>query len=382
MRLIHTSDIHLDRSYSSEGFPPRLGNRRRQGLRQVFQKIMERAAAWPADAVLIAGDLFDREYVSRDTVSFLHESFSRLAPIPIFISPGNHDPYVDDSPYAVESWPRHVHIFREPRWSSVELAELGLVVHGFGFDGGEISRNPFGELLVPADGRLHIGMGHASEVNHLPAGQKLYCPFHMEGGIPAGLTYMALGHYHRPMRMTHPAGFVVAYAGAPEALSFNDSGLGQYVEVEVADGVACVTPVPVGETVYVSPRVDCTGFGGPQALLDAVRDLRLESGSSVLLRLTLEGICDPSIWADMESVREVLQNQFEHVELEDRTEPLDDFEALGRENTSLGSFAAAIAEESHMTPPGARHQMLLRARDVGLAAFRGWELPVRGLGRE
>ena len=92
MRLIHTSDIHLDRSYSSEGFPPRLGNRRRQGLRQVFQKIMERASAWPADAVLIAGDLFDREYVSRDTVSFLHESFSRLAPIPIFIAPGNHDP--------------------------------------------------------------------------------------------------------------------------------------------------------------------------------------------------------------------------------------------------------------------------------------------------
>ena len=35
-----------------------------------------------------------------------------------------------------------------------------------------------------------------------------------------------------------------------------------------------------------------------------------------------------------------------------------------------------------MTPPGARQQMLLRARDVGLAAFRSWELPVRGLGRD
>ena len=35
------------------------GNRRRQSLRDVFSAILRRAKEWPADAVLIAGDLFE-----------------------------------------------------------------------------------------------------------------------------------------------------------------------------------------------------------------------------------------------------------------------------------------------------------------------------------
>ena len=381
MRLIHTADIHLDHCYASEGFSPRLAIRRRQRLRQVFQTIVERAASWPADAVLIAGDLFDHDYVTCETIAFVQDMFARLAPIPVAIAPGNHDPVVADSPYAMEAWPDHVHLFRDPRWSSIVLGE-SLVVHGFGFDGFEISRNPFGELAVPTDGRLHVGVAHGSEVTRLPLGQKLYCPFRIEDGLPEGLHYLALGHYHVHLQFSVGRGGVAAYSGAPEGLSFRDHGVGQYLEIELTTEDVVVTPVRVAGSVYREMTIDCTGVTTAQALIDRIHDENDGGDRHVLLRVTIEGLGDPAIWAEMEAIRENLQSQFEHLELVDRTEPMEDFESLSRENTSLGGFAATILDEIRTTPPGARQQMLVRARDAGLAAFRGWELPIRGLGRE
>lgn len=381
MRIIHTADIHLDHSFASEGFVPRLGNRRRQCIRHVFQRILDRAADWPADAVLIAGDLFEQDYVTRDTVAFLHEALGQLAPIPVLIAPGNRDPFTAESPYATESWPDHVYIFREPRWTAIELSDQ-LVVHGFGFDGDEISRNPMGELQIPGDGRIHIAIAHASEVNHLPRGQKLYCPFRVEESVPDGLRYLALGHYHVHIPISAPDGSVAAYPGSPDAFSFRDREAGRYLEVEISEDDTVVTPVRSGVSIFAETTIDCTGLSDPRTVLSRILESQSGDGSQVLLRVTLEGVCDPAIWAESDAIRESLLNRFEHVEWVDRSEPMEDLESLSRENTSLGGFMARILDEIRTTPAGARHQMLTRARDAGLAAFRGWELPIRGLGRD
>ena len=149
MRIIHTSDVHLDASFAGAGMPPDFGNRRRQSLRDVFRDIVARAAAWPADVLLIAGDLFEAERVTRDTVAFLKSEFESLAPIPVFVAPGNHDPYVQSCPYSTDSWPGNVVIFREPTWAEHVIEETLWTVHGFGFDGADVSRNPFGNLQIP-----------------------------------------------------------------------------------------------------------------------------------------------------------------------------------------------------------------------------------------
>ena len=130
MKLIHTADIHLDASFAASGLPLGFGNRRRQALRRVFERILTRAQAWPADAVLIAGDLYDHRRISRDTIAFLREQFERIRPIPILIAPGNRDPFTPASPYASEAWPANVFIFGEPRWTAHELHHVPLTVHG------------------------------------------------------------------------------------------------------------------------------------------------------------------------------------------------------------------------------------------------------------
>ena len=187
MKIIHTSDVHLDRCFAGAGMPEHFGNRRRQSLRDVFHDIITRAGEWPADALLIAGDLFDHDRVTRDTITFIQSEFKSISHVPIYISPGNHDPAIADSPYMTELWPTNVTIFREPHWVSVEHGTIDAVIHGFGFDGHEPSRNPFGELAIdsPNSGFTHVAIAHGSERGHQPAGKSDYAPFDAAQATPS-----------------------------------------------------------------------------------------------------------------------------------------------------------------------------------------------------
>jgi len=183
MKLIHTADIHLDICFAGWGVPAALGNRRRQSLRDVFHAIIERAGTWPADAVLIAGDLFERDRVSRDTIAFLVSEFKSIPHVPVFISPGNHDPFSPESPYAAENWPENVTIFKEPRWESHAVKGGLLTVHGFGFDGPSLSINPFGTLTIEGKS-IHVAVAHGSERGHQPPDKSAYAPFDARDAAP------------------------------------------------------------------------------------------------------------------------------------------------------------------------------------------------------
>lgn len=65
-----------------------------------------------------------------------------------------------------------MHIFRTASWTEETLKNVPLTVHGFAFDGPDISRNPFHELRVADDGRIHVAVAHGSERGHQPAGKE------------------------------------------------------------------------------------------------------------------------------------------------------------------------------------------------------------------
>jgi len=54
VRFIHTSDIHLDTSFSGSGFSSRLGDRKREAIRATFRRIVEDARSHEVDFLLVA----------------------------------------------------------------------------------------------------------------------------------------------------------------------------------------------------------------------------------------------------------------------------------------------------------------------------------------
>ncbi len=378
IRLIHTADVHLDECFAGAGLPPNYASRRRQQLREVFRAIVERAGEWPADALLIAGDLFELDRVSRDTVAFLRDRFAAIEHVPVFIAPGNHDPWVAHSPYATEAWPDNVHIFSTPEWSRHALSHTPLTVHGFGFDGVEPSRNPFGELAAPDDGRTHVAVAHGSARSHQPEGKAAYAPFDGAEAAADGLAYLALGHFHSATAVEGPYPARIQYSGAPEGHGFGDSGMRHYLEVEIANGEVAVRPVPSSRSVYESHRLDISAFTNTQEVIDAVRALPSEEGVARIARITLTGSAGPALQEGMAGLYDVLSEQFEYLRLIDETHPQDDYEELANPTTSLGLFLERINQEIADSPSEEHERMLRRARQAGLFAYRGQQLPVRG----
>jgi DNA repair exonuclease SbcCD nuclease subunit len=378
MRLIHTSDIHLDASFAAAGLPVRFGARRRQSLRDVTQAIVRRAGAWPADALLIAGDLFEHDRVSLDTLAFLRAEFKSIPHVPIFIGPGNHDPYMPDSPYATTAWPENVTIFSSAEWSAHELENLPLTVHGFAFDGPDISSNPFGKLTIPRDGRIHVAVAHGSENSFVPSEKTAYAPFRAEDAAPEGLAYLALGHYHGMRKITGDFATHMYYSGAPEGHSFGETGLHHYLEVDVDETGVRVTPVPSSRAIYAAHVIDCSGFSSAQDLVTAIRAIPREADAAHIMRVTLVGMCDDMYRAEFRAAYDAVAPDFEYLRLIDATEPVEDLAALAKENTSLGAFVGILNTELRDCGDSPRQRMLARARAIGISAYRGRSLAVPG----
>lgn len=380
IRIVHTADIHLDRCYSGARFPAAFANRRRQSLRDAFLRTVARAGEWPADALLIAGDLFDHDRVSRDTIATVRRAFESAPHVPVFIAPGNHDPCVPGSPYVTQRWPENVFIFSGPTWTAHALERVPLTVHGFGFDGPDISVNPFGTLRIPSDGRTHVAVAHGSEMGSLPAGKGAYAPFDAESAAPPGLRYLALGHFHGAKRIPVTSGAWVQYSGSPEGHGFGETGEHVYIEAEIDGGAVHVREVTSSRTVFDTHDLDCSGMESSQQVVEAIRALPAANGTRPVVRITLRGAVPPELRMEVQSVHDSVSADFDYLELVDALEAEDDYAALASEQTSLGAFVREIGGQIRDAGDDARRAMLVRTREVGVAAYRGRMAPVRGAG--
>ena len=73
MKFLHTADIHLDTPFSM--LDPEKAEQHRNELRSTFASLVLYAKAQKVDLFLIAGDLFNNSFVTRETLSFLRREF-------------------------------------------------------------------------------------------------------------------------------------------------------------------------------------------------------------------------------------------------------------------------------------------------------------------
>jgi len=372
VRFLHTSDVHLDTSFSSSGFPSRLGDRKREAIRATFRSIMERARLESMDLVLLPGDLFELERVSGDTVEFLKQQLAALAPVLVFIAPGNHDPCVQGSPYRTGSWPANVHIFRDETWVSVELAELGVRVTGFGFTRARISDSPFARLAPLPDSLSNIVVAHASDSARVPAGKVGHAPFSASELAGKNIKYCALGHYHQQRAVDNcPAGTVAWYCGIPEERGWDEEGAGGYLYGELdTDGVRVQTSRS-GIHPLKTLQIDCDGYSSREQIVDAVLSRRAgDFDDRTILRVELCGELDPRVDLSISEMEERLAGAAFHLQWLDRTTPALDFEELAREKTLRGRFVRSISERI-VVAEGPSRAVLERALVFGVRALSG-----------
>jgi DNA repair exonuclease SbcCD nuclease subunit len=266
-RFIQVSDLHLGRPFG--WLAPERRAERRSDQRRALDRVVREAIERGAHAILIPGDLFDVEGVDADTMAFALNVFNVAGCPPVFIAPGNHDPWSDTShtwsPRLLKArgwaWPEHVHVFTSAAWQAVRLPGLSAVrVWGRCFTSSATSNDrPLAEGSViiadSADAQgLEIAVFHGSRENQCPSWQSITAPFSEKEVANSPFSYHAVGHYHVPSRIelkstTHgtsttgrgvsgsaSAGVRLAYAGSAVALDVTETGSHGALEVRVEYG--------------------------------------------------------------------------------------------------------------------------------------------------
>ena len=97
VKILHTADIHLDSPFSL--LDVKKAQARKAELRGTFSSMMLYAKSEKYHIVLMAGDLFDSEFATKETLEMMATQFASAPECRFVISPGNHDPLTPKSPY-------------------------------------------------------------------------------------------------------------------------------------------------------------------------------------------------------------------------------------------------------------------------------------------
>ena len=273
MRLLHTADWHLGRALHRV---PLL-----DAQRAVVDHLVELAREERVDAILLAGDVFDRALPPVEAVRVAGDALRRLAEVaPVIAISGNHDS-AGRLGFAAELIARGgVHLRTEPTSVGdpvvLEDEHGPVAIYGVPYLDPDLTREALGadershEAVIGAamdrvradlagrEGHRAVVVGHAfvqggesseSERDVSIGGAQTVPP-----SVFAGADYVALGHLHRP----HAVG------GGAVADAVTDAGAPPPLPPTPADALSAATPAELGG-LFALPTLDPAG---PQAATD------------------------------------------------------------------------------------------------------------------
>jgi DNA repair exonuclease SbcCD nuclease subunit len=404
LRFLQISDLHLDSSLGAGrlGLPPEKRARIQRDMVHALARAMEIARDEEVDVVLAPGDFWDDESVSLKSASLVYDAFASVAPIPVLVAPGNHDPLNGASYHRSDYYrnkvrrphPENVTVFASPGWTSVRLPQLPQVeFHGCCFTENRPRTERLLSALRPAQSDiLNVALLHGSRDDVIApdrdGARLMTAPFSRAELLESGVDYAALGHYHRHSIIEDDAANIRgAYGGIPVARGLDEAGdhfllLGEIgqggVKPESLQRINLDVRRIVRLAVPVDPSVT-NSSGLKERLAQALRSAGVAKDDMVYA--TLEGTTHPDVdtfdvdqaWCDSQCFHLVVDQS--------QLQPEYDLDALLADETAgkriEGRFAQRMRELLEQAETPERARMLRAALNIGMDALQGREVKPR-----
>lgn len=330
--LVHCADIHLETTFAEL----RGGARRRAALADAFVRAIDLALELGADALTIGGDLYEAQCAGPQTARFIYEQCGRFGR-PVFVAPGNHDPFGPTSLYARADVPANVRVFNESAWSPVPLAE-GITLYGFGHAPAEPDP-PFVGAHFERVG-VRLALVHGSDAERCPPNKRATAPFTLAEIARSGATLALAGHYHGGY-VACADGATLAYPGSPEPIKFGESGTHGALVVRIEGDAVRVEAVELARTRLVDRTCDLSGASNEPAVLTSVEAALAGLGTDDFVRLRLGGQVAEGTRVDATLIAERYGSALGALDVLDRTRAYD-YARLAHEPTVRGRVVADL----------------------------------------
>jgi exonuclease SbcD len=265
MRLLHTSDWHLGRTLHGASL--------HEAQREFLGWLGDTAAEYRVDAVLVAGDVYDRAIPPTDAVTLLDEALVALSRtgVQVVLTSGNHDSAIrlgfgsklhelagvhvrtrvadlatpvvltdDAGPVGVYGLP---YLLPDAVMAELdaERSHAGVLSAAVARVRNDAARRGLARVVVVAHAFVTGARACESERDIRVGGV---------GDAPAsvfdGITYAALGHLHGQQSITARVG----YSGSPLAYSFSEAGHVKSVSLLDIDAAGAVRVEPIAVPVH------------------------------------------------------------------------------------------------------------------------------------
>ena len=215
MKFIHMADMHFDAPFTNLSDKENFGNIRRMEQRAVFKKIIDYIKDNDIKYLFISGDLYEHQHIRNTTINYINNLFKEIPNTKIFISPGNHDPYLNNSIYANFNWNNNVIIFNS---NIKKYSYEDVDIYGYGFTDFYCENSIINNLKIENKNKINILVMHA---NLDQISDKKYNEVKTKDLDKLEFDYIALGHIHKPMKVGSET---IRYCGTPMAYSVSEAG--------------------------------------------------------------------------------------------------------------------------------------------------------------
>lgn len=335
MRFVHIADMHFDIPFTSLNSRENLGEKRRLEQRNVFKKVIEYIKQNKINYFFIAGDLYEHEYVKKSTIDYIAALFREIPDTKIFISPGNHDPYIKGSYYDTYNFGDNVYIFHNSKLEKYEDENVN--IYGVAFTEFYMNNSCFENIVIPISNKPNILVAHCDLDGSKDKEGFSYNPVLQSKLSSLGFDYGAIGHVHKNNLGNKNR---IYYPGSTISLGFDELGEHGMIVGEITKDKFYMDFVRLDDRKFEEFELDVSEFASKEDLLEKIMNLNLNKSN--IYKIILVGKRNFEI-----NPRELLKilSSDNILKIKDETKLNYDLEELSMQNNLRGIFIREVIEK-------------------------------------
>ena len=333
MKILHTSDIHLDSPLTSRLPSDKVRERRRELLSN-FKRLVDEAKAHGAEAIIISGDLFDSNKISRKALDTALDVIEAEGGITFLYLQGNHEG--DALVVSGRALPENLKLFSE-EWTYHTVGKVTFAGRN------EICEGMFNSLSLPEDGKnIVILHGELRDKSSYPESIGL------REAAGKNIDYLALGHYHSYSAEAIDDRGAAVYCGTPEGRGFDEAGDKGYVILSTDSSRVLYSFRSFAKRrLHIVPLELDGAVRTVEVGERAERALRGIPGSDIV-RLELCGRYFPTLWKDVEGLKRDYEHRYYYFEIKDTSRIAINPEDYKHDMSLKGEFIRTVSADSSL----------------------------------
>jgi len=332
MKILHTSDIHMESPLGARLGGERLRERKLELVR-TFERMADEAVYAGCRLFIIAGDLFDSERITKRAKERVINIVLSHKEVTFLYLPGNHekDAFAD---VVTESIP-NLSVFGKG-WTYFDFDNVTVAGRS------EISPDMFDSLTLLPERKnivvLHGALAERTDGENIGIREA-------EG---KNIDYLALGHYHsHSVRQIDHRG-VAVYSGTPEPRGFDEAFDCGFVMVECKERVTYSFRSFAKRQLRIIPT-DITGAEDNREVSDRIKLALQAAHSSDLVRIVLTGKRLIEFYPDIENLVSRYTGSYYYFEIEDKTGIMITPGAYKYDKSLKGEFIRLVLSKDNLT---------------------------------